>query len=211
MISIRLQTIASFIPPAKRIADVGCDHGYVIIEAFQKYQIESAVALDNKTGPLSKAIDNIRGFDFFDRINFVLSEGLDQFYAKVDAFIFAGMGGLTIIDIIKNGLSKIGDAKLIIQANSHMADVRLFLNDLGFMIKNEEIVFEGGKYYELASFEKGEFRKYSEEEIFFGPLLLKRKNELFLNKIRNDLRIYQAIPKKTLKIQKLINKIEDLL
>ncbi|MGD9604547.1 MAG: tRNA (adenine(22)-N(1))-methyltransferase TrmK [Bacilli bacterium] len=212
MISNRLQAIASFIPPAKKIVDVGCDHGYLIIEAFEKYQIDFAVALDNKQGPLSKAIDNIRGYDFFEKVNFILSDGLNQFYAKADAFIFAGMGGLTIIDIIKRGIEKISDASLIIQANRHTPEVRTFLSRMGYGIVNEQLVFEDGKYYEICLFKKSQgIVSYNENEILFGPIFLLKKEEIFFNKLRNDLRILKEIPYQTKKNVDLIKRIEEIL
>lgn len=212
MISNRLQAIAAFIPPAKRIVDVGCDHGYIIIEAFQKYQIESAVALDNKAGPLSKAFNNIRGYGFFDRVNFVLSECLEQFYAQADAFILSGMGGLNIINIINNGLDKLGQARLIIQANRHAFEVRTYLTNQGYYLVNEELIFEGGKYYEIELFEKTEEPVfYHEDELYFGPLLLARKSEIFMNKLRHDLRILKAISHPMPKHLKTIKRIEEIL
>ena len=41
MISERIKTLAALVPPAKSLADVGCDHGYLLVEAFQKYGYHS--------------------------------------------------------------------------------------------------------------------------------------------------------------------------
>lgn len=212
MISKRLQTIASLIPPAKRMVDVGCDHGYVIIEAFQHYQVESAVALDNKSGPLSKAFDNIKGYDFFDRVNFILSDGLKNFYVAADCFVFAGIGGLKIVEIIKDGFQKLGEANIIVQANRHTAKVRTFLSNMQYVIKEERVVYEDDKYYEILLFEKTNTNiDYTKNEIEFGPILLKRREEAFLNKLRNDLRILQQIPHKTQSNLETQKRIEEIL
>ena len=76
MISERLKFIASLIPPAKTLADVGCDHGLLIIEAFEKYGLEYAVAIDNKEQPLKSAHENIKKHPFFPKVRFSLSDGL---------------------------------------------------------------------------------------------------------------------------------------
>ena len=52
MISERIKTLAALVPPAKSLADVGCDHGYLLVEAFQKHGLDYAVAIDNKELPL---------------------------------------------------------------------------------------------------------------------------------------------------------------
>ena len=45
MISERIKTIASLIKNANKIADVGCDHGYLIIECFNNELGDEARAL----------------------------------------------------------------------------------------------------------------------------------------------------------------------
>ena len=44
----RIEELATFISPYKVIADVGCDHGYLVIEAFEKAGVTKAYAIDNK-------------------------------------------------------------------------------------------------------------------------------------------------------------------
>ncbi|HBP25605.1 MAG TPA: hypothetical protein DD618_01450, partial [Acholeplasmatales bacterium] len=141
MISQRLQTIASFLPPAKTIADVGCDHGFLIIEGFLKHHLEKAIAIDNKPMPLAKAKNNLLGYDFFNRVDFVLSDGLENLTSEVDAIILTGMGGMTVIGILSRDFSKIGNSRLIVQANRDVMEVRKFLAERGYAIINENVIF----------------------------------------------------------------------
>lgn len=212
MISKRIKTIASNLKEAKTIADIGCDHGYLIIEAFLNYDIEKAIAIDNKKMPLTKAIDNLKKYDFYDSVEFILSDGLSGLEDAVDAIVFAGMGGLLIIELIEANFPKLQNARLIIQANRNSADVRKYLTSKMYTITNEEIVFEDRKFYEIIVFEKSnEIIEYSEDDYEFGPILRQEKDELFLKKLSNDLRILNNIPHHTEEITIKIKKIEEYL
>jgi tRNA (adenine22-N1)-methyltransferase len=212
MISLRLQAIASFLPPAKTIADVGCDHGFLIIEGFLKHHLERAVAIDNKPLPLAKAKNNLLGYDFFDRVDFILSDGLENLASEVDAIILAGMGGMTVIGILSDHYSKIGKSRLIIQANRDVMEVRKFLAERGYAIRDEKVIFEDRKFYEICVFEKSlKPVVYSENELQFGPILLQKRDDAFLSKLRNDLRILTAIQFQTEENQKRIKDIKEIL
>lgn len=179
MISERIKRIASYIKPYKVIADVGCDHGYLIKYAFDNYDIKEAYAIDNKKGPLDSAKNNLKDYD---NVKYFLSDGLDSVDENVEVVVIAGMGGMLIKDIISNNISRIDNVKrFVLQANKNVYELRKFMNDNGFMISNEEILEEDGKFYEIVVFEKGK-DNYSFDELFFGPVLLKEKNEVFLKK-----------------------------
>ena len=59
-ISRRLQSVAAFVQEGKRLADVGCDHGYIPIYLLQKKKIEKAIAMDINQGPLMRAKEHIQ-------------------------------------------------------------------------------------------------------------------------------------------------------
>ena len=101
MLSNRLKTVASFITPYKKIADIGCDHGYLIQYAFENLNIESAQAIDNKPGPLESAKKN--NIKFKKRIIFSLSSGLDDLNEEIEVIIMAGMGGTLISNLLAFG------------------------------------------------------------------------------------------------------------
>ena len=212
MKSKRINTISSMLESSKSVADIGCDHGYLIIDAFINQNIEEAIAIDNKKMPLEKAINNIKPYDFFDQVSFILSDGLEGLDRTVDAIVISGMGGLLMIEILEKHFEKVKEASLILQPNRNVYDVRKYLTNKSYQIVNEAIVYEDKKYYEIIKFEKGtNLINYTDDELLFGPILLKNRNDLFYKKLKNDLRILKNIPYQTVEIQTKIRKIEELL
>ena len=141
----RIDAIADFIPPYKSIADIGCDHGYVIKYAFDKGYINNAYAIDNKEGPINRAKDTLKECD---NVSYFLSDGLDKVDETIECVIIAGMGGMLIIDILNNNKDKLKNIKrLIIEANKDEYKVRKYLSDNNFYIFDEKIVEEDNKFY----------------------------------------------------------------
>lgn len=195
MISERLKFIASLIPPAKTLADVGCDHGLLIIEAFEKYGLEYAVAIDNKEQPLKSAHENIKKHPFFPKVRFSLSDGLaDLKEGEAEAIVIAGIGGILMTEILKKGLERHRKAKFILQANRNLFELRKFLYDARMEIASERIIFEDGQYYEIiVSRAARKPLNYTEEDLIFGPVLRRERHPLFIRKLEEELKRYQEI------------------
>lgn len=210
MISERLKAIAQSLENKKILADVGCDHGYVIIEGFLNHKLQKAYAMDNKEGPLDNARTNIMKYDFVESVEFILSDGLEEMKDYFDVVVLAGMGGLLIIDILKRDYKKLNDARIIVQANRNSYDVRKYLTELGYFIYDERIVYEDNIYYEIIVFEKtNEAYLYNANELYFGPVLLERKDNILKDKMNNELRILNNIPHKSDEIKSKINMVKE--
>ena len=177
----RIEEIASFISPYQIIADVGCDHGYLVIDAFEKYGIKKAYAIDNKKGPLDSAINNMKKKPYFNSVSFLLSSGIKDIGEDTECVVIAGMGGMLISEILNDNLKNV--KRLILEPNRDQKEVRKKVSSLGFSIEKEKIVFEKGKYYEIIVCDKVDYiPSYSEQELEFGPCLLKEKSLFFKEK-----------------------------
>jgi tRNA (adenine22-N1)-methyltransferase len=70
----------------------------------------------------------------------------------------------------------------VLQPQSELGEVRHFLHDAGFSLKDEMMVIEDDKFYFLMKFVPGgndeAYEGMGEEAYEFGPLLLKNKNSL---------------------------------
>lgn len=176
----RLKAIVDFINENDVVADVGCDHGYLLELAIEEKNIKKGYAIDNKQGPLSSAKNNL---DKYDCINFVLSDGLKSVDCNdINCVVIAGMGGMLINTIVNDSIEKFENInKVIVCPNKNIDKVREYFNSVGYKINFENIVCEDNKYYEIIVFEKG-YEELTKKEKYFGPCLLKEKNNTFLNK-----------------------------
>lgn len=133
------------------IIDVGCDHGYIAIALIMFNKCKNCYAVDVNELPLQNAICNINKYKLNDKIKCIKSDGFDflNFDNQKIGAIIAGMGGSTIVNIIKNSIDKVRNMDyVLIQPNAYPKDIRKFLIQKNFYIEKEEIVFSNGAYYE---------------------------------------------------------------
>ena len=148
----RLEVIASYIPPYQTIADIGCDHGYLIKIAIDNYNIEKAFAVDNKEMPLQSAKNLLSNYP---NVTFSLSYGISMLPDDIDVVVMSGMGGTLIKKIIEKDFEKLRNVKrIIVEANRDEQKVRTLLVNNHFKITNEVIMEEDGIIYEIIVFEK---------------------------------------------------------
>lgn len=148
-LSKRLQMLADMVTEGNRVADVGCDHGFLPIYLVQRGRIPGALAMDVREGPLESAREHIAAYGLGEYINVRLSDGLKA-YSKGEAgtIVCAGMGGRLMERILTESLDKARAAQeLILQPQSELQEFRRFLREAGFAIREEDAVLEDGKYY----------------------------------------------------------------
>ena len=202
----RIEELTNYIAPFDVIADIGCDHGYLIKIAFDKTLIKKAYAIDNKIGPLENAKNNLKDYK---NVSFLLSDGLNDLAEDVEVIVIAGMGGNLVKNILEKNISKLDNVKrIIIEANRNTEIVREFAVNNNFKIVSEKIIEQDSIFYEIIVLEKGKM-KLNSTEIKYGPILIKTKDEMFIKKWTNQLQIY--IDKKTDKLDKEIKEIKDVL
>lgn len=97
----RLRLIAGWVPEGAYLADVGTDHGYLPTWLRLQGKIRGAVASDLRPGPLERA--KVTGLLYgTDNIEYRLCNGLAGIRpSEVDTVTIAGMGGETILSILK--------------------------------------------------------------------------------------------------------------
>ncbi len=175
----RLQLLASLTKGSKFVCDIGCDHGYTLIESLRYYGVLGGIAADINQMPLNQAKKNIAKYNFTDRIKCVLSDGFKNINDEFDTAIISGMGGILIKNILSSSIDKIKNKKLILEPNSDRALVRSFLSNNGFNIIDEYSIYDANKYYEIIVAVPG-IKKLSDKEINYGPINLIKKEEAFI-------------------------------
>ena len=110
-LSDRLLACAGFVKPGDRVADVGCDHGYLGIHLLKNHIASSIIASDVKEQPLQSAIHNAVKFGVQDKMTFYLSDGVRNIPRDFDCMVCAGMGADTIMSIIHNSAEWLKDSR----------------------------------------------------------------------------------------------------
>ena len=139
------------VTPGRRVVDVGCDHGFVSIYLVQRGISPQVLAMDVRTGPLSRAKEHIAEAGLGGYIETRLSDGLLAYQeGEADSLICAGMGGRLMMKILTESRGKArGLQELILQPQSELPAFRRFLREEGYQLLDENIIWEEGKYYFL--------------------------------------------------------------
>lgn len=178
-ISKRLSAIAACVTQGNRLADIGCDHGYLPIYLVQQSQIPGAIAMDIRRGPLSRAREHIRAYGLLDYIECRLSDGLEALHpGEVQTIVIAGMGGPLMEGILERGPGALeGVSELILQPQSNVEQFREYLQKLSFTVASEDMVAEEGKYYPILYLVHGKSKEsWSEAEYRYGKYLLRDRH-----------------------------------
>ena len=182
-ISKRLSTAASYVRDGAVIADVGTDHAYIPIYLTQIGRVSKAIATDINEGPILRAKENISAFGFQDKIEAYIADGLDGIENKApNDVIICGMGGELIAEIIdKCDYVKNESVRLILQPMTSILELRTYLKN-GFLIFDESVVFEDGKYYQIicAKYD-GNQHSYNEVELELGKINIQNRTSTFLD------------------------------
>lgn len=199
-LSERMKAVAKLVPQSESLADIGCDHGYLPIYLVKEGQVERAVAMDIKKGPLEAAKNNIAKEGLTDRITTRLSDGLDKLNAgEGECVIIAGMGGRLVIRILEDALSFIkeeGQVRyLVLQPQSELSYVRKSLRRMGFVCEKEDMVFEDGKFYPMGRYIVGKAKECDRQELYdlYGELLLKEKHPVLYEYLLKEERTYLEV------------------
>ena len=178
-LSNRLLACCNFINPGDRIADVGCDHGYLSIRLLMTGVAASAIAADLREGPLQSAKSNAEKFGVRENIAFFLSDGVQSIPRDFDTLVCAGMGGDTIISILEAAPWLRQDQyRLILQCQSRRPDLRKYLYDHGYRITRETLAKDGHFIYPVMEVCYDPAQPLSPGSCHISPALLHSGSEL---------------------------------
>lgn len=187
MLTKRLSKIVSVLPKCAVLADVGCDHGYVGLEALERDIAERVIFVDVSAPSLEKARRNCKE-SVISRAEFVCRDGLGDICA--DCAVIAGMGGLEIISVLSN--AKTLPANLVLQPMRNQRDVRIWLSD-GYGILSDQVFFDG-KFYDLIVAKRNvNGCKLTEEEVTFGKTNLEKASPDFVAFLQKEQAKYKQI------------------
>ena len=211
MLSSRLLQIAMLVDRNKVVFDVGSDHALLPCFLIENGISNKVYAGEIAQGPLNAGIANIKKRNLEGKVIPVFSDGLVKAEDDVDIVIIAGMGYHTIKHILDN--CEIERYQyFIVQPNTDVELLRQYISDHNYTIEDERVVFDDF-YYQIIKFSADLHEPYSEMQIKYGPILLERKDEVFIAYLNDLLNRLKQINEKANKEEytDTINEIEQIL
>lgn len=196
-LSNRLKKIAELVDFGATVIDVGTDHGYVPNFLCEKKISRDIIATDISNNSLEKSIELTKKMGNEKFIRNILANGIVK--ENRDNIIIAGLGGIQIAEIILNSIEISRSAKkLILQPMQKTNILRRELNNMGFEIIDEEIIFEDDRYFEIiiAKF-NGKKKSLDELDFYFSKSLINKKDKVYL----------AYLSERKVELEKILNKI----
>ena len=178
-LSTRLMACCSFVHPGDRVADIGCDHGYLGIHLLKNGIAASVIAADINGQPLQSAVRNAEKFEVSENIRFYLSDGAKAIPREFDTLVCAGMGADTMISILEAApWLQSRQYRLILQCQSRRQELRKYLYENGFSIRAETLAQDGKFIYPIMEVVYEQAPALSEAGYYISPALLKCQSPL---------------------------------
>lgn len=199
-ITKRLENIANLVEKGKSVIDIGTDHGLVPLYLAKNNISKDIIATDISAKSLKKLEDKLDK-NLENIIKIEVCDGLDGIDIKENQIaIIAGMGAITIIDILSNDIDKVRNLDYVIcEGNIGNEKLRRFLNENNFIIDRDFLIKDGRKHYDIIRFKNGKDRRLSLGEIYFGKFIYSENNPLLIKRI-------EQIYNKNLKFKENIEK-----
>lgn len=219
-LSSRLLALSGEVTAGKGLADIGTDHGKLPVYLVLNGIIPYAIASDSRIESLKKAEKLVDAYGLNDKIEIRLGNGLDVLNpGETPQMVVAGMGGPLIAEILSKGINTARSAeKLILQPMQYPEYLSRWLYHNHFVIKNEELVEDGGKIYRIFVCCSG-VPKPVNDDIFYeiGEKLIEKKQPLLGKYISQSIERYMYIYQnlsgidEKIKIKDKVNRLEGIL
>ena len=173
-LSPRLLACCGFVSPGDRVADIGCDHGYLGIHLLQSGLARSVIAADVNEMPLQSAMRNAQKYGVRGKMTFYLSDGVRNIPQDFDVMVCAGMGADTMVSILEAApWLKAQQYRLILQCQSKTPMLRQYLSEAGWRITEETVLRDGRFLYTVMEvLWQPDYPRLTVGEWYFPPALL---------------------------------------
>lgn len=220
MESLRLQQIVNLIPDGVGVADIGTDHAQIPIYLARHTACQPIVAGEKTHGPFRTAQYWINESGQSAGIDLRLGSGLTILKpGEVEWAIIAGMGFGTIIEILEEAPAVARALTgIILQPMQGASEVRQWLSQNSYTIKDEFLVKEEGKLFQILHIASGE--PLNMDEIFseIGPVLFAKADPYLGEHITGLITYYEKVIQRldtsseraALRVQELQRKILKL-
>ena len=201
-VSKRMKKIAEMVS-AKRVADIGCDHGFVSIYLIKEKDVDHVFAMDINDGPLKRAYEHVNEYGLTNRIEVIKSDGAKAIKpGEADGAVIAGMGGRLTERIILDSIDVFQKMdEMILSPQSEIDHVRRFLIQNGFDILDEEMVLDESKFYVIikCSYDASVKRQIDDVQALYGPVLIEKKHPVLIDYLNERL----------IKLEDIVKRIDE--
>lgn len=193
----RLDMIVDLCDSCKKVADIGCDHGYITCELILQNKANMVISADISAQSLQKAIMLAEKLNISDFVSFRESDGFQNItkYDKVNQAVIAGMGGKEIIKILEGKPRRLH--KFVLGPQSDVLELRTYLAEHGYKIVVDIMVFEKGKYYNIIKVRRGSTKFKNYLDYYFGKTNLTDNNKVFMKYLQEEKEKIEEFKQKT--------------
>lgn len=167
----RLACALELVPKCRTVADIGADHGRLSLHLLKSKTCQHVIVSDVSEHSLMKAKRLLRFHQEEGRATFVCADGLAALTMPVDAVVILGLGGSSISRILEMGRQQLGQAQLIVSAQTETHKLRRTLVKCGYAMVQERVVRTLGRYYTVIQAVPG-IARYTDRELYLGPTLV---------------------------------------
>ena len=202
--SLRIQEILEWVD-GDVIADIGCDHAYVSVNAILNGQSKKAYACDIAKGPLENAKKTIYENHVENQVTCCLMNGIQGLSEDVNQIIITGMGGKLIIDILEKGHLYEG-LRLLVSCHKDSFALREYLMEHNIHIQREKVIFDKDHYYPVMDcIVKDSHQDLTKAQLMYGYHVL--ENAVYDAYLQFEFCKYQNLLQKVQK-QEFLDQIE---
>ena len=182
VLSPRLNAIANLIHADEVVVDIGSDHGQLPLTLLARFPDQPIYATEWRDGPYNRLKQVLK----HTKVSIYQANGLLSLPANVTTVVMSGMGGITIESILRQLPEVPFRGKFILAPQSDLERVRLTLNEKGFSIVNEHIIFDR-KYYWIIESVPGH-QRLDDRALKYGPVFIKQPTEVFKRYVQNSIK-----------------------
>ena len=192
-LSPRLLKVSELVS-GKTVADIGTDHGKLLIYLLKKNKIEFGIGSDVAEGPASACRKNISLYGLSEKAEIRVGDGLVTINKnEVESIVIAGMGGELMLKILSDNLNVAKSAKeIIVQPMTNIGRLLEGLNSLELKVSEAHLVPEKDKLYQIFKLEKGKNKNLKPIDCVICPEHLKRKSKYFAELLKRELKKYRV-------------------
>jgi tRNA (adenine22-N1)-methyltransferase len=148
---VRLAAVFRQVLPGLPVADIGTGHGRLPIALRESGRAPLVIATESVPAPLSEAAQNVRTAGVTGVILRV-GWGLDAVQpGEVEQLCLAGMGGETIISILRRAPWTKGHVTLLLQPQSKLSELCVWLAANHYALCGAVLVEDAGRLYAVLS------------------------------------------------------------